>query len=244
MGRSLTFWHFQISFFKEKIKVIAFDNRGTGKSSRSNYPYTMEMFVEDLRGLLDYLKIEKKIHLCGISLGGMIALNFVLKYPKLAKTLILCATTAYFPDNVKEFLINQIKTLDRIPEEKRYYKDFLATNNLLFGREFRNKLKEDKNLFDFLKQNHLNDPTRVIDYINQAATFNGYDMRNLIHKIKQPTLIMVGTKDRMAPLYNSKVLHEKIPNSRLEIFKGFGHGFVIENPNRVNNLIWDFIKEH
>ncbi len=64
------------------MMVIALHNRGTGKSSRPNYPYTMDMFVDDIKGLLDHLEIKNKIHLAGISMGGMIAQNFVLKYPE------------------------------------------------------------------------------------------------------------------------------------------------------------------
>ena len=56
----------------------------------------MDMFVEDIKALLDQLNIHDKIHLCGISLGGMIVQNFVLKYPEITKTLILCATSAFY----------------------------------------------------------------------------------------------------------------------------------------------------
>ena len=75
------------------MTVIAFDNRGVGKSSRPNYPYTMDMFVEGLKNLLDYLDVYEKIHLFGHSICGMIAQNFVLKYQNRVKTLILSTTS-------------------------------------------------------------------------------------------------------------------------------------------------------
>ena len=84
LGSKMNKW--QVEFFKQKkIKVICFDNRGVGKSSRPNYLYTMEMYVNDTKNLLDHLGINQKIHLCGISMGGMIAQQFVLKYPELVK---------------------------------------------------------------------------------------------------------------------------------------------------------------
>jgi pimeloyl-ACP methyl ester carboxylesterase len=92
-GTKLEGWHFQIEFFKKEMKVIALDNRGVGKSSRPNYPYTMDMFVEDINKLLKHLKIDEPIHLCGISMGGMIVQHFALRYPEKLKTLILCATS-------------------------------------------------------------------------------------------------------------------------------------------------------
>ena len=68
----LQMWNFQIDYFRDKLRVIAFDNRGTGKSSRPDYPYTMNMLVEDLKNLLDHLGIEKALHSCGSSMGAMI----------------------------------------------------------------------------------------------------------------------------------------------------------------------------
>ena len=85
-------WYYQIEYFKDRMTVISFDNRGAGKSSRPNYPYTMAMYVEDTNNLLNHLNIKEKVHLCGISMGGEIAQEFVLKYPEKVKTLILIAT--------------------------------------------------------------------------------------------------------------------------------------------------------
>ena len=93
-GSQLNGWSFQIDYFKYKMTVISMDNRGTGRSSRPDYPYTIEMFVEDIKNLLEHLSIQEKIHLCGISMGGMIVQHFALKYPERVKTLILLATTA------------------------------------------------------------------------------------------------------------------------------------------------------
>ena len=80
-GSKKEIWKPQIIDFSKKYKTITFDLRGTGKTDRPNYPYTMEMFADDIKGLIDYLKFES-VHLIGRSLGGMIAQNFVLKYPR------------------------------------------------------------------------------------------------------------------------------------------------------------------
>lgn len=227
------------------MKVIALDNRGVGKSSRPNYPYTMDILVEDLKNLIEYLNIKEKIHLCGISMGGMIVQNFALKYPDMVKTLILCATSAYIEPNVINEFVSQIKLLERIDLEKRVSQIV----PILFSRSFRKKLKEDTNLFDDLKNDTIFitpivDPTRGQDYSNHGAAMLGHDTRDSLNIIKQPTLIMVGTKDRIVPLMNSEFLHQRIPNSRLEVFDGLGHAFTIEDSEKVNNMMWNFIKEH
>jgi len=127
-------WSFQIPYFSKKMKVIALDNRGVGKSSRPNYNYTMNIFVEDIKTLLDYLDIQDKIHLCGISLGGMIVQNFVLKYPERIKTLILCATSAYYDPGPLMDSFKLIKDIT-ITHICRYRNPILGMN--LFKKEKR-----------------------------------------------------------------------------------------------------------
>lgn len=230
-------WRFQIPFFKEKMTVIALDNRGTGKSSRPDYPYTMDMFINDIKNLLDHLEIQDKIHLCGCSMAGMIAQNFALKYPDMVKTLILGATAAKFDPTS---IVEAQKLMKNFDLEQQ----FNIRIRILYSRSFKKKLKADKNLYEVLKNDFIEDHTRLQDIINQGAAVSGYDTRNLLHEIKHPTLIIRGTEDQIIPFEHSKFLHEKIPNSILQEFPGFGHGFMIEEPEKVNNTMWNFIKEH
>jgi pimeloyl-ACP methyl ester carboxylesterase len=217
------------------MMTITLHNRGTGKSSRPNYPYSMDMFVEDIKELLNYLNIKQRIHLAGISMGGMIAQNYVLKYPDMIKSLILCATTSKHDPTP---LIDQIKLNPDLEER------FKGRLPLLYSREFRKKLKQDKDLFEIIRKSTMEDPTDVQDYINQAAAISRHNTTDLLKKIQIPTLIMVGTKDKLLPLSpHSELLHEKIPNSRLESFEGLGHGFITERADKVNHMMWKFIKE-
>jgi pimeloyl-ACP methyl ester carboxylesterase len=238
LGGKLTGWSFVIPFFKDKMQVISVDNRGTGKSSRPNYPYTMDMFVDDIKDLLDYLKIEKKIHLCGTSMGGMIAQNFSLKYPEMVKTLILVATTAQFDANP---IIESQKLMEGNTLEQKFEIRIPAE----YGRAFRKRLKKDKNLYEMLKKRWMEDQTRLQDFINQGAAASTHDTRESLYKITQPTIILVGNKDRIIPgLHHSEFLHEKIHNSRLEIIEGAGHGLPTDSADILNELIWDFLKDH
>jgi len=81
-------WFRQVPAFKEKYKCIVFDNRGAGKSSKPDYPYTMEMLAADTIGLLDALDI-KNAHILGVSMGGMIAQQIASSYPEKARSLII-----------------------------------------------------------------------------------------------------------------------------------------------------------
>lgn len=236
-GTKYTSWNYQIPFFQEKMMVITLDNRGVGKSSRPDYPYSMDMFCNDIKALLEHLNVKEKVHFCGISMGGMIAQNFALKYPSLVKTLILCATTEYV--EVKP-LLDQIKLMKQLTPEQA----FKIRQGLLFSRQFRKEIMANKELYDMMLADYLEDPAEVENYVSQAAAISDHDTREIVQNIEIPTLIMVGTKDILLPSMLSESLHEKIPNSRLEIFKGAGHGFIVEVADKVNQILWNFISEH
>lgn len=240
LGQSIGSWTFQIPFFKRRMTIIALDNRGIGESSRPNYPYTMDMFLDETIALLEHLQVEDQLHVIGISMGGMIAQQFALKYPKKVKTLVLLATAAYM--NPKPLI-----------EKYRYFQEDLSLDEafkeriqLMFSQDFITKIQQDEKLFETLKKKLLlENPPRMQDYINRGAAVAEHDTRDSLHKITQPTLILTGSEDKLISLKESKFLHEKIPNSKLEIIEGYGHGsLLIEDFERINNVIWDFIQEN
>ncbi len=238
-------WNYQIDFFKDKMTVIAFDKRGEGKSSRPDYHYTMEMFVEDFKNLCDYLNIKEGIHLCGSSMGAMIAQRFVLKYPEMIKTLILCSTFSYYPSKTIDQNYLTYQTLKDLDQGQRVEYWF----PLVYSRVFKKKLNEDKELFDIIKKDmnfcaQTFDPSLYKDWINQIEALRDFDMRDTIQNITQPTLIISGSRDKMTIPGMREEMHEKMPNSKLEILNGLGHAFTIEDPEEANNSIWNFIQDN
>ena len=238
-------WNFQIKFFMENMTVIAFDNRGAGKSSRPNYPYTMEMYVEDTNSLLEALQIQEKIHLCGYSLGGMIALNFALKYPEKIKTLLLIATEPYTdPLQIKQ-TIEFYYQFDKMSFDEKMN----TVIRLIYTRDFKKKIKKNQNLYNQLKKDmniliYTEDPPQLNDYINQYRALENYDIRDSLHKIFHPTLIVVGDKDKNTPPEGSVFMNERIPNSKLIILENLKHGFLIEKPENLNEIMWSFLKDY
>ncbi|MHA1444880.1 MAG: alpha/beta fold hydrolase, partial [Candidatus Hodarchaeales archaeon] len=80
-GQSLWCWFKQLPDFSQKYRVLVFDNRGAGKTSKPDYPYTVEMLANDTKTLMDELGIAKA-HIFGISMGGFIAQKFAISYPE------------------------------------------------------------------------------------------------------------------------------------------------------------------
>ena len=89
-------WDEQVRLLKSHYRVLRFDTRGHGGSGAPDGAYTLDMFAEDLLGLLDGLSVEAP-HFIGLSMGGMIGMTFALKYPKRFRSLVLCDTSSRLP---------------------------------------------------------------------------------------------------------------------------------------------------
>ena len=94
LGQDVATWGFQISELSKHLRLIVFDNRDSGKSSRCSDNYTTESMAQDILGLMNHLRIEKT-HLLGTSMGGMIAQHVALMAPEGLKSLILAGTTSW-----------------------------------------------------------------------------------------------------------------------------------------------------
>ena len=241
------FWVCQIDELSKTFKVIWYDNRGVGKSDRPNEPYTMELLADDLKGLMDFLGINKA-HMIGHSLGGMVLQHFALKYPKHLNKLVLISTNAGTPDKaaIEMFKNNQIALYEtRLNDpEKAFYNKMKGR----VTRKFLKMMQEDpKRKFhgsfsaEDLMLNDNIEPWRPQDIINHANALANHHILNRLHDIKNETLILTADKDRITPKIESEQMHEKMPKSKLKVFSG-GHYFPLEVAPEVNQVILEFLK--
>ncbi|NVM34261.1 MAG: alpha/beta hydrolase [Candidatus Lokiarchaeota archaeon] len=248
-GSKKEIWKPQIKDFSEKYKTITFDLRGTGKSDRPDYPYTMEMFADDIKGLMDYLKINST-HLIGRSLGGMIAQNFVLKYPHCVKKLVLISTNSKFHDNdaVDIVINNRIKEIELIKKDPA--KAFWNKSVLVYHQKFRQELKRNPkkkfyNVFsleDLIEDSTIN-PSRAQDIINQGNAMKGHNTFNRLNEIKNQILLLTASHDRLIPKSLMIEINERIPNSILYTIEHAGHFMTVSKAPEVNKIILDFLKD-
>jgi len=139
-GAKKEIWKTQVADISKKFQTITFDLRGTGESDRPNIPYTMKMLAEDVKGLMDFIGIEK-VHLVGRSFGGMIAQHFVLQYPEKVEKLVLIATNfgRTDPDWVeipKKGRLEEIETIKYDP-----LKAFKQKSRWVFHVKFRKEME-------------------------------------------------------------------------------------------------------
>lgn len=242
-------WIAQFGPLSEHFKVIRFDNRGSGKSDRPNQPYTMELFADDINGLMEYLKINKA-HIAGVSVGGMIAQHFAVKYPNRLNKLILINTTPKWPENKSGLEVyKQSKITGYEKRLKDPTKAFFDSTPMSYTLKFRKEMKENPKkkfygLFsaeDLIREDTIN-PATPQDIENQAHALGTHNIIDRLHEIKSETLIMCASNDRQMPMSVNLQIHERIPNSKFIVIEKAGHSSYKEKAPEVNKHIIDFLK--
>ena len=93
LGTDISEWGGIIRWLAEKFQILAFDNRGVGRTDKPDIAYSIEMMADDTAGLMQTLGIQQA-HIVGISLGGRIALALSLRHAEWVKKLVLVSTSA------------------------------------------------------------------------------------------------------------------------------------------------------
>lgn len=239
----------QIPILSKRFRVIAFDGRGSGKSDRPNFPYTMEMFADDIKGLMDYLSI-KKTHMVGLSLGGMIASNFILKYPQCVDKLVLINSLPKIPEQFdpEPYIQTRIQGLEY--RKKEPVKAFWQSTQFGFHPKFREEMKANpKKKFhglwsvEDLIEYYMTDPPTPQDIRNIASSFKTHFASNRLHEIKHKTLLLTASHDALVPKARMLEIHKTVPNSTFKIIEGAAHESPKSKAPEINEAIIEFLEK-
>lgn len=236
LGANATAWESQIPALSREYQVIAYDNRGAGRSEKPNEAYSIPQMADDAAGLMGELGIQQA-HVFGMSMGGMIAQELVLRHPQSVSKLILGGTMTGGPKAVMAgpLLLQQMASAVTLPMEKAIE----AGLPLLYSDEYLAANKE-RLLKRSLENAHLMAPPYALQRQAMAVmTFNAYDR---LPEVNATTLVMTGTNDKIVPAANSRILTERIPQARLVEFEGAGHGFLVEKAAETNAAVLDFLR--
>ena len=240
-------WIAQFKPLSEHFKVIRFDNRGAGKSDRPKGVYTMELFADDIAGLMDYLKIEKA-HIIGWSLGGMIVQNFILKYPERVNKVVLINTNHGFPSEDGPEVYKNMR-LEEVGQKKvDPVKTFWNGARTGFYMKFRKQMEVDPSkkwydlwsVEDLIKESTIN-PATVEDIEFQAAALKTHDTFARLNQVKNQILLITASNDRITPRSSMEEIHSRIHNSVIKVIEKAGHDSPLSNAPEVNNSIREFL---
>ncbi len=228
-----TMWDGQLDALKASYHVIACDIRGFGKSTDEQSPLSMELFADDLIQFMNQLSISKAI-ICGLSMGGFIALNALQRFPERFKALILCDTQciADTPE-VKE---KRYKIIAEIATEgvAGFNEGFVKS---VFHQD---SLTNKKALVDQLSRVVFSNSEHIITEGLKALAERSETCSRL-QEISVPTLIICGSADQVTPLAQSESMHASIEGSELRVIDQAGHVSNLEQADTFNKHLLDFL---
>ncbi|CAN7203939.1 alpha/beta hydrolase [Variovorax sp. LjRoot290] len=207
-----------------KHHVIAFDNRGVGASSGSPSS-SMEQMADDA---ITFIKAKgfEQVDLFGLSMGGMIAQEIVLKEPQLVRKIILAGTGPAGGEGIST--VARVANYDLLRgfftgQDPKQFLFFTRTpNGIEAGKAFLQRLKE--------RSENRDKEISITAYVAQLRALSAWGQKEPadLSVVKHPVLIVNGDDDRMVPTSNSRDLARRLPNSTLIIYPDAGHGGVFQ----------------
>lgn len=236
-------WQWIVPLLRDRYQVILLDLIGHGLSEAPVDPdrYSMDHAAKDLLSVLDYLKL-KKINLLGYSMGGRCALHFAVQFPQRVQTLILESSSP----GIEDYLAREARS-----KADNALAAFIEENGL---EEFVNRWS---NLDLFVTQQQLpeyirkevrfqrlqNKPQGLANSLRGMGTGIQHSLWDRLEQIEIPTLLLVGKMDAKFRQIGVS-MHEKIPNSLLEIISDAGHTIHLERPVQFANAVKFFLSLH
>lgn len=229
-------WTLMLPLLEAHYQLIRFDFIGQGQSDKPNCEcYTLIEQADIAAALLTQCGIER-VHLVGLSYGGIVAQHFAHRHPHRLKTLFLASTLAW-SDHANRTISDSWVTADKVGGldlRLAISLPWLYSSHYLALLDER-RLAELKTFASF-----VNWPT-VIRLINGIKY---HDARTWLNEIITPTQVIVGNEDRLTPLYQSELLASSIPHATLEVLPNAGHVLHIEAPDTFAHSIIRFCQPH
>ena len=227
VGSDKSVWHPQLDHFGQSRRAIAFDYPGYGDSDPANPEATRDDYASATLSAMDALGVAQA-HVCGLSLGGVVAIAMHHIAPERCASLILADTFAVHPEG-----------------RAIYERSVAGSANLPAMAEAR----VDVLLAQPADATVRREVVETMSRIGPAAYRIGAeavwlaDQRARAGAINVPTLVIVGDQDRVTPPDLSNELADMIPDARLNVIRGAGHLSNLERPDDFNRVVEAFIRE-
>jgi pimeloyl-ACP methyl ester carboxylesterase len=234
MGWDMSGWDLMLPLLRG-YRVLRLDNRGTGRSAQPDTPYTIRQMAADTVRCMNAAGMDSA-HVYGVSLGSMIAQELALSYPARVRSLILgCPSPGIIalpasPRWLRVTLGRQPKT----PEES-----FRRAARLLYGVS----LTENPEVVEEVMQRRLAVKVTAVGIRRQFGAVLRWSSLRRLRRIRVPTLVLHGDRDRLIPVGNGRIVARLIPGARLHIFPGAGHVYAADRPEEHARVVTGFLEE-
>ena len=227
-----------LKLMEARFRLFVIDNRGTGESDKPDTEFTLGDMAADVAAVLDHAKIPRA-HIFGISMGGMIAQEFVLAYPGRTRGLVLGCTNcgashSIAADPAAIANLMPVPAMDPLEQARRAF-------SVACGKRFLNSAAGQATLAQAIVEMGNYPMTPMHTFMRQGQAIGGFDSFARLGQIKSPTLIIQGDDDGIVPYPNAEVLHGAITGSKKHTLKAAGHTFFWEVPEETARVAGDFL---
>jgi 3-oxoadipate enol-lactonase len=229
LGTTLAMWDPQLSLLKRRFRVVRYDLPGHGGSAAPHGPYTIAGLGAQLVALLDELGVGRA-HLCGLSIGGMIAMWVASHAPERVDRLVLCATSALL--GPADAWASRAETV--------LASGMRSVSDAVVGRWFTPGFAE-RNPAVVSRMRAMLETASPVGYAGCCRAIERMDLRPDLGRIVAPTLVVAGADDPAIPADHAERIAAGIAGSRLEVVGPAAHLVNIEQPDRVGRLIGDHL---
>lgn len=228
---NLRMWDPQMPALTKQFKVLRYDTRGHGESSAPAGEYTLEQLADDVKGLLDALKI-RQTHWAGLSMGGMIGQAVALRYPGVFQSMVLADTTSRRPPNAAQMWAERIQNA----QTKGMGAIVQGTLERWFTEPYR---KAHPDVMSRIGNDIRATP--VAGFVGCCHAISKVDYLDRLKEIKVPALVMVGEQDHGTPVEAARAIHQNLPGSELKILASAAHLSNIEQAGEFNKAMTAFL---
>lgn len=234
LGYPSCMWHRTRPVLAERFRTIALDNRGIGNSDVPPGPYPMALMASDAAAVLDAAGLDSA-HVFGVSMGGMIAQEFALRYAKRVRSLILGCTAAGGPTSVRaeQDAMQMLMTRDKMSPEQALQAPVPFIYDSATPRA---RIDEDL----AIRRPWLPRPEGYAAQLQGIIAWEGYSR---LPAINAPTLVIHGESDRLVPPGNGKLIAERIPGAKLVMIPHASHLFLTDQTDTAHRVLLQFLDE-
>jgi len=235
ISADLQVWRFQVPELSKRFRVICYDNRGAGRTSAPDEPYSIAGMADDLSALLDHLQINSA-HVVGWSMGGLIAQQFALTRPLRVRKLILISTTNQFD----AFASLAIKNWMNIRRSDMPFEQIVRfASRWGYSPAFYDNEQVYEKLVHVMATNPY--AQKAHGFLRQADALLAHNAGDAARAIRAQTLVIAGIHDNLVPPYHSESLAKTIPGATLRVL-GASHTGFVEFPDEYNRAILEFLQ--
>ena len=226
-------WDMQRYVLALKYRVVAFDNRGAGRSDKPFGTYSLEQMAEDAVSVLDAVGAERA-HVVGASMGGGISQILAVRHPERVLSLTLACTACRNLEWRRELITRWAAVAS---ERGMGAMTSEAARWVIGPRSFRRLSPA----FGWLGPLAMRRPAHA--FVAQCRAILAIDdsVADELGEITVPTLIIVGNQDILTPRADSEELADRIPNAELVVISGAAHGLMMEHASTFNKVLFEFL---